>query len=68
MAQASRPRPSDTTAVAGPQSIDQAIQELEKLIAEKERELAELKARLEELKRLKAVPGRVASVVAEVKA
>jgi hypothetical protein len=54
-------------AVAGVQNVDQAIQELEKLIEQKERELAELKARLEELKRLKAVPGRVASVVAEVK-
>jgi hypothetical protein len=55
------------SAVAWVQNVDQAIQELEKLIEQKERELAELKAKLEELKRLKAVPGRVASIVAEVK-
>jgi hypothetical protein len=64
---ASAPQPSTSPATAGPQSIDQEIQALEKLIAEKERELVQLKAKLEELKRLKAVPGRVASVVAEVK-
>jgi hypothetical protein len=45
----------------------QEIEELERLIAEKERELAELKAKLEELKRLRAVPGRVASLVQENK-
>ena len=44
-------------------NIDQEIEELEKLIAERERELAGLRAKLEELKRMRAVPGRVASLV-----